>query len=180
MQILEIMASPEITSQYSDFFGKCLWIYRSNICQIALAVPFKWWKLKRPTCQSDTPGASPSQALCQPPDGPVRRGHLHPDLHPRRQILRALCCQGGHIRPHEEQQGEDLVFSSSMSYFLPPPRKQCQKVRISLILWPNIQSWLWSSWGQPAVTTDVATVLQPSTAANIDLKIWQCLLLSFQ
>ena len=46
MQIFKMMASLQTTSIYSDFCGKCLIIYSSNICQIILAFPFRWWKMK--------------------------------------------------------------------------------------------------------------------------------------
>ena len=41
-----------MTSQYSDFCGKCLRTYSCNICQIVLAFPFKCWRMKHPNGNS--------------------------------------------------------------------------------------------------------------------------------
>ena len=67
MQILKMMASIQTTSEYSDFCGKSLRIYSSIICQIALAFPFKWWKMKHPTASPHTQAHIVSlQNLVQP------------------------------------------------------------------------------------------------------------------
>ena len=89
MQIFEMMASIQMKSEYSDFAGKCLKIYSSNICQIVLASPSKWWKMKRPRLHFSSlwhcSAALHHDRLLLPTEGasqavPAHRAHLLPLL----------------------------------------------------------------------------------------------------